>query len=148
MFPHICAFCHFEDIGYLTIHPISVNSEANLPALNASPFQLRTSEPFPLQLLGPRVGHLKMCLNGYWLFCSVFLKYIYLFIYFWVCWVFVAVHGLSLVAVSGGYSSLRCSGLSLQWPLPSRSMGSRRTGFSSCGTRALEPRLSSCGTRA
>ena len=26
-------------------------------------------------------------------------------------------------------------------------MGSRRVGFSSCGTRALERRLSSCGTR-
>ena len=27
---------------------------------------------------------------------------IYLFIYFWLRWVFVAAHGLSLVAVSGG----------------------------------------------
>ena len=27
-----------------------------------------------------------------------------LFIYFWLLWVFVAVRGLSLVAVSGGYS--------------------------------------------
>ena len=33
-----------------------------------------------------------------------FLKFIYLFIYFWLCWVF-AVHGISLVAASGGYSS-------------------------------------------
>ena len=29
---------------------------------------------------------------------------IYLFIYFWLRWVFIGVHGLSLVAVSGGYS--------------------------------------------
>ena len=28
----------------------------------------------------------------------------YLFIYFWLRWVFVAEHGLSLVEVSGGYS--------------------------------------------
>ena len=28
------------------------------------------------------------------------------FIYFWLHWVFVAVHGLSLVAASRGYSSL------------------------------------------
>ena len=28
----------------------------------------------------------------------------YLFIYFWLRWVFVATHGLSLVAASGGYS--------------------------------------------
>ena len=34
------------------------------------------------------------------------------FIYFWLRWVFVAAHGLSLVAVSGGYSSLRCTGFS------------------------------------
>ena len=27
-----------------------------------------------------------------------------LFIYFWLCWVFVAAHGLSLLAESGGYS--------------------------------------------
>ena len=30
-----------------------------------------------------------------------------LFIYFWLRWVFVAVHGLSLVVASGGHSSLR-----------------------------------------
>ena len=36
----------------------------------------------------------------------IFIFRIYLFIYFWLCWVFVAVRGLSLVAVSGGYSSL------------------------------------------
>ena len=60
-----------------------------------------------------------------------------LFIYFWLSWVFVAVRGLSLVAASGGYSSLRCAGFSLRWLLLLRSTGSRHTGFSSCGTRAL-----------
>ena len=29
---------------------------------------------------------------------------IYLFIYFWLCWVFAAAHGVSLVAASRGYS--------------------------------------------
>ena len=43
--------------------------------------------------------------------------FIYLFI-FWLRWVFVAAHRLSLVAASGGYSSLRCAG------------------FSSCGAQA------------
>ena len=69
----------------------------------------------------------------------------------------------------GGYSSLRCAGFSLRWFLLLRSMGSRRAGFSSCGTwaqylwltgsvvvahglsscgsRALERRLTSCGAR-
>ena len=49
--------------------------------------------------------------------------------------------GFSLVAVSLGYSSL-------QWLLLLQSTGSRRTGFSSCGSWALEHRLSSCGPRA
>ena len=44
--------------------------------------------------------------------------------------------GLSLVAASGGYSSLQCVGFSLRWLLLLRSRGSRRTGFSSCGTWA------------
>ena len=34
-----------------------------------------------------------------------FNKFIYLFIYFWLCWVFIAVRGLSLLAGSRGYSS-------------------------------------------
>ena len=75
-------------------------------------------------------------------FCFVlFFSFIYLFIY-WLRWVFLAVRGLSLVAASGGYSSLRCAGFSL------RSTGSRHTGISSCGSQALERRLSSCGARA
>ena len=65
-----------------------------------------------------------------------FLKIIYLFIYFWLCWVFIAAHGLSLVAASRGYSSLRCGGFSLRWLLLLGSMGSRHTGFSSCGAWA------------
>ena len=34
--------------------------------------------------------------------CFFFFNFIYLFIYFWLCWVFVSVPGLSLVAASGG----------------------------------------------
>ena len=45
-------------------------------------------------------------------------------------------------------SSLQCTGFSLQWLLLLQSTGSRHAGFSSCGTWALEHRLSSCGTRA
>ena len=55
-------------------------------------------------------------------------KDFYLFIYFWLCWVFVSVRGLSLVAASGGHSSSRCAGLSLLWPLLLWSTGSRRAG--------------------
>ena len=53
---------------------------------------------------------------------------IYLFIYLWLCWVFVSVRGLSLLAASGGHPSSRCAGLSLSRPLLLRSTGSRCTG--------------------
>ena len=59
--------------------------------------------------------------------CLVFFKF-YLFIYLWLCWVFVSLRGLSLVAASGGHSSLQCAGLSLSRPLLLRSTGSRRAG--------------------
>ena len=52
----------------------------------------------------------------------------YLFIYLWLCWVFVSVRGLSLVAASGGRSSSRCVGLLLSRPLLLQSTGSRRAG--------------------
>ena len=77
------------------------------------------------------------------------------FFFFWLHWGFVAVHGLSLVVASGGYSLLWCTGFSLRWPLLLQSTRSRRVGFSSCGAgfsscglRTLERRLSSCGARA
>ena len=81
---------------------------------------------------------------------------VYLFIYlFSLCWVFVAARRLSLVAASGGYSSLRCMCFSLQWLLLLQSTGSRCEGsvvvahrLSSCGSWPLECRLSSCGARA
>ena len=67
---------------------------------------------------------------------SIILKINLFIFYFWLCWVFVAVHRLSLVAASGGYSSLWSAGFSLQWLLFLRRTGSRCTGFSSCGTWA------------
>ena len=60
-------------------------------------------------------------------FLFFFLK-IYLLIDWLLCWVFVSVLGLSLVAASGGHSSSWCTGLSLSWPLLLRSTGSRHAG--------------------
>ena len=57
-------------------------------------------------------------------------------LFFGLCWVFIAAGGLPLAAASGGYSSLRCAGFSLQWLLLLWSTGSRCAGFSSCGTWA------------
>ena len=63
-----------------------------------------------------------------------FYKFI-LFIYFWLRWVFVAMCGLSLVAASGGYSLLRCAGLSQSQPLVAEhKLQTRR--LSNCGSRA------------
>ena len=78
----------------------------------------------------------------------IYLFFIYLSIYLWLHWVFIAVYGLSLAAASGCYSLLWCAGFSLRWLLLLWSTGSRHAGFSSCGSRALERRLSSCGARA
>ena len=64
-----------------------------------------------------------------------FLKNLTLFIYFWLCWVFVSVRGLSLVAASGGHSSSRCAGLSLSRPLVVEHRLQTRK-ISSCGSRA------------
>ena len=54
--------------------------------------------------------------------------------------------GFSLVVASRGYSSLRCTGFSLRWLLWLPSTGSRRAGFSSCGTWAQQLWLA--GSRA
>ena len=54
--------------------------------------------------------------------------FLFILFYFWLRWVFVAACRLSLVAASGGYSSLRCTGFSLQWLLLLWTTGSRHTG--------------------
>ena len=88
--------------------------------------------------------------------CAVlFFFLIYLFI-FWLHWVFVATHRLSLVAASGGHSLLQCawashcSGFSCcgAWALRVWASVVVACGLSSCGSQALECRLSSCGTQA
>ena len=67
-------------------------------------------------------GFFCCCCFDFWFFKKFYL------LYFWLCWVFVSVRGLSLVAASGGHSSSRCMGLSLSQPLLLRSPGSRRAG--------------------
>ena len=63
-------------------------------------------------------------------------KNIYLFIFGWVGSSLLCM-GFSLVAASGGYSSLRCAGFSLQWLLLLWSTGSRHTGPSVVVARGL-----------
>ena len=54
----------------------------------------------------------------------------------WLCWVFVAAHGLSPVAESRGFS----------WR--AQALGSRHVGFSNWGSWALQFGLRSCGAQA
>ena len=79
-----------------------------------------------------------------------FLQLAILFFFFWLCWVFLATRGLSLVAASGGLlfvevhrllTAVACCGARAlgAWALEGR--------LSSCGSWALERRLSSCGAR-
>ena len=58
-----------------------------------------------------------------------------IFVYLWLCWVFVSVRGLSPVAASGGHSSSRCAGLSLSRPLVAEHRLQTRR-LSSRGSRA------------
>ena len=74
-------------------------------------------------------------------------KFIYLFIFCCVGSSLLHVGFLQLWR-AGGYSSLQCAGFSLRWLLLLWSTGSRGSGFSSCGSQALERRLSSCGSWA
>ena len=80
-----------------------------------------------------KTGSMKLRVGSFRLFKSMLATvFIVLrFICLWLLRVFVVAHKLSLVAVSGGYSLLRCGGFSLQCLL-SWSTGSRHTCFSSC----------------
>ena len=88
--------------------------------------------------------HMKMILPHDQLDFNRFFKInLFIFIYlFWLCWVFVAAHGLSLIVASRGYSCCRAQALGA-W---ASVVGV--CGLSSCGSRAVEHRLSSCGSWA
>ena len=62
-----------------------------------------------------------------------FLNGNYLFIYLWLCWVFVSVRGLSLSAASGGHSSSRSLTIAASLVVEHRLQTCR---LSSCGSRA------------
>ena len=82
--------------------------------------------------------------------------YIYNFSYFWLCWVFVAAHSFSLVAVSKGSSLVAVRKLLIAVASPEEEHGLQGTqppgapapGLSSCSLQALESRLGSRGVWA
>ena len=74
--------------------------------------------------------------NIYLFGCTGSYLLIYFYIYFWLCWVFVSVRGLSPVVASGGHSSSRCAGL---FTIAASLVAEHRL---------QTHRLSSCGSRA
>ena len=60
---------------------------------------------------------------------DTFTHIIYLSIYCWLCWVSVAAHGLSLVAVSKGYSLAAVCGLVMGGAPHGAEQGSRAHGL-------------------
>ena len=82
---------------------------------------------------------------------KIFLILIIILLNFWLHWVFVAAHGLSLVVVSRHYSSLWTAGFSMHGLLLFWRTGSRCPGFRGCSRPChicslwvLELRLSNC----
>ena len=61
---------------------------------------------------------------------------------FWPCWIFTVAWAFSQVVLSVGYSLVEVCGFSLWWLLLLRITGPACVGFSPCGSRALEHRLS------
>ena len=126
-------------------------SQGHLSKTSFPYFLYQTSKQFfkGLLTMQKKKNHTHTCSLIYCWFWQAYVAFFFLinlFIYFWLRWVFVAAHGLSLVAASGGYSSLRCAGFSLWWLLLLWSTGSGCAGFSSCGSRA--PWLWLVGSRA
>ena len=75
--------------------------------------------------------------------------HIYIYIYIFLIYLFLA--ALGLCSCMRAFSSCSEQGLLfivVRWLLLLWSTGSRRAGFSTCGSQALECRLSSCGARA
>ena len=100
--------------------------EPTSPALQADALpQSRLGSPLN-QLCFNKISFLKNCLP-----C---LKY--LCIYFWMCWIFVAFQGLSLVAASRGYSLVVVCRLRVgakAWALGMWASAAATHGLSSCG---------------
>ena len=80
-------------------------------------------------VVGPRWQSCRSHIGSHW---KIFLNF---YLLNFDCFGSLLRHGLSLIAASRGYSSLRCAGFSLWWLLFLKSTGSRHTNFSSCGTQ-------------
>ena len=121
---------------------------------NSSVFPSRFFPPWPLK---------KLCVAAFLLFfCQCFLPLplfffflMNLFIYFWLCWVFVAARAFLQLQRAGatlccGARASHCGGFSCcrAWALGAQASVVVARRLSSCGSRALERRVSSCGAQA
>ena len=103
---------------------LAVCTGANERSMVSSP--KGEEEPAPAGAHGPSVFPLLFRSTSF----LGFLKYIYIYIY-WLCWVFVAACGLSLVVESRGYSLVVVHGL-----LIAVASLVAEHGLSNCGSRA------------
>ena len=78
-----------------------------------------------------------------WASFHVFVSHLYVFfgemsvyLFIWLCWIFLAVWGLSLFVLHGSYSPAVVCGFLISVASLLQSMGSRHVGFSSCSSRA------------
>ena len=75
----------------------------------------------------------------------LFLTILFIYFNFWLYWVFIVAKVFLELQQEGTALQLQCAGLPLWWLLSLQSMSSRAGRLSSCGSQALEHKLSSCG---
>ena len=124
--------------------PVSVSRETSLPGrgpLNLMSTQsCLSSSSQTLSRKPHRVGSRGLGEPGQWISYVEKISIIYVFIiYFWLCWVFVAVQGLSLVAESGGSSLVAVCRLLIMVASRRRAQAVEHAGFRSCVHRPSCP---------
>ena len=126
----VCQFLLYNKVNqlYTYIYP-HISSFLHLPPTVPIP---------PLQVVTKHRAALPMLCGCFPLAIYFTFGSVYMSMPLWLHWVFNAVRGLSLVAASGGYTLLWCTGFSLWWLLLLWSMSSKHVGFSSCGTQVQQ----------
>ena len=100
-----------------------------LNSFSSGKFLIKKTNKLRLLEMGHRITEKWSFIHSVSSICGHFFFFFFnLFIYFWLCCLFVSVWGLSPVVASGGHSSSRCAGLSPPRPLSLRSTGSRHAG--------------------
>ena len=129
------------------IHPLTLNTQGWLWSRLKQTCYLQMVKNQPIKKRGKKncrvtenisCKRLSMCKDIIMLLCVFGVVFRNVLIYPWLWWVFVATHGVSLVAESEGHSLLWHAGFLLRRLLMLRSTGSRHAGFSSCCLECFE----------